>query len=238
MEPAVYVVRVAGGSCVRIAAGGCVRVGRSPLGNDLVLDDPSVSRFHARLRWPFGSTLVVEDLGSANGTLVDGLFAERPVPVGERATLGVGEVELTVELERPGLLPDDGRLVTRLHGDLGSNQAGELTRARELSDLLLDLEREAARGVLHLERRGAWATLTLAAGRVVDASSGRESGEGALRPILDRFARARFRLVAEPAPRAPTLCVSPRALLAGSAGETLRLRAVTTAIAPLRRASA
>lgn len=45
-------------------------IGRAP-DNDVVLDDPTVSSHHARLSWS-GTTLVVEDLSSANGTFVDG----------------------------------------------------------------------------------------------------------------------------------------------------------------------
>lgn len=39
--------------------------------NDVVLDDPTVSSHHARLSWA-GTTLLVEDLSSVNGTFVDG----------------------------------------------------------------------------------------------------------------------------------------------------------------------
>ena len=45
-------------------------IGRAP-GNDVVLDDPTVSNHHARLSWA-GTALRVEDLSSENGTFVDG----------------------------------------------------------------------------------------------------------------------------------------------------------------------
>mgnify|MGYP002030960631 CR=1 FL=1 len=38
---------------------------------DLILDDPTVSGRHARMEWR-GKNIVVQDLGSANGTFVDG----------------------------------------------------------------------------------------------------------------------------------------------------------------------
>jgi pSer/pThr/pTyr-binding forkhead associated (FHA) protein len=47
-----------------------VTIGRAP-GNTLVLDYPDVSARHARLRWQAGS-VVLEDLGSTNGTFVRG----------------------------------------------------------------------------------------------------------------------------------------------------------------------
>lgn len=51
-------------------AGERVRIGRDP-GNELVLDDPNVSRFHAEVV-PREGGLEVRDLGSRNGTRVDG----------------------------------------------------------------------------------------------------------------------------------------------------------------------
>jgi transcriptional regulator with GAF, ATPase, and Fis domain len=51
----------------RLPASGVVRFGRGP-GNDFVIDDPSVSRFHFALH--VGERVEVEDLGSSNGTAV------------------------------------------------------------------------------------------------------------------------------------------------------------------------
>lgn len=63
-------------------------VGRAP-GNGLAVDDPSLSRTHARLHvGPDG--VVLEDLGSTNGVLVDGgpLIGRRPVHTGSSIELG------------------------------------------------------------------------------------------------------------------------------------------------------
>jgi pSer/pThr/pTyr-binding forkhead associated (FHA) protein len=49
---------------------GWVTIGRSPI-SDIVLDDSFVSSTHARLV-PRGQLWFVEDLGSTNGTFVDG----------------------------------------------------------------------------------------------------------------------------------------------------------------------
>jgi hypothetical protein len=55
---------------------------------DLVLSDPSVSGRHARLSWR-GDRILVEDLGSANGTWVDGArIAQVEVRPGAELTLG------------------------------------------------------------------------------------------------------------------------------------------------------
>jgi hypothetical protein len=72
-------------------------IGAAP-DNRLVLTDPFVSAHHARMRWT-GTGWTVEDLGSRNGTLLDG----RPCPphqpqdaaIGARLTLGDLACEIT-----------------------------------------------------------------------------------------------------------------------------------------------
>jgi pSer/pThr/pTyr-binding forkhead associated (FHA) protein len=53
-----------------------VTIGRGK-DNDLVVQDPRVSRQHARLIWD-GSHYVIQDLSSLNGTRVDGLPLSAP----------------------------------------------------------------------------------------------------------------------------------------------------------------
>jgi pSer/pThr/pTyr-binding forkhead associated (FHA) protein len=66
-------------------------IGRHPGLADLVIDDPSVSRRHARLGRD-GDLLYLEDLNSLNGTLIDGEtaapFDPRPVRAGQVIELG------------------------------------------------------------------------------------------------------------------------------------------------------
>jgi len=64
---------------------------------DLQLNDPMVSRRHARIFTEAGS-LFVEDLGSNNGTFVDNkrLQAEQKVEIREKQLIMVGDVKLTV----------------------------------------------------------------------------------------------------------------------------------------------
>ena len=71
-----------------------VRIGQGPR-NDVVLDDDTVSTAHARLEYDSGAWRLV-DLGSRNGTFVDGvrLTAEVPTPLNEGAALAFGLVEL------------------------------------------------------------------------------------------------------------------------------------------------
>lgn len=65
-------------------------VGRLP-DCELVVDDPSVSKHHARLTWSSktGQT-VVEDLGSSNGTLLNGARVRAPTPLKDADELSFG----------------------------------------------------------------------------------------------------------------------------------------------------
>ncbi len=63
-------------------------VGRAPE-CDLALNDVEVSRRHARFYW-HGSQLLVEDLGSANGTVVNGREIVGSQPLNERDLVGIG----------------------------------------------------------------------------------------------------------------------------------------------------
>lgn len=72
---------------------GDTRVGRAE-DMDLVLEDPSVSRQHALLRWEDSSQFVVADLGSANGTWRNGDRIALPVPLRNGDDLRMGSVEM------------------------------------------------------------------------------------------------------------------------------------------------
>ncbi|MCU0621133.1 MAG: FHA domain-containing protein [Gemmatimonadales bacterium] len=72
-----------------------VNLGRADY-NDVVLPEPSVSTAHAKLQRREG-VWVVSDLGSTNGTLVDGERVEGEVPLSPGATLKLGEVALLIE---------------------------------------------------------------------------------------------------------------------------------------------
>lgn len=85
---------------VHLLHGGRVRIGRSAEA-DIPLDDPDVSRLHTSVTVEAGR-VTVADLGSTNGTELDGAsVGERPVPLPPGALLRVGESTLTLSLERP-----------------------------------------------------------------------------------------------------------------------------------------
>jgi pSer/pThr/pTyr-binding forkhead associated (FHA) protein/tetratricopeptide (TPR) repeat protein len=63
-------------------------IGRSP-DVEIVLDDPSVSRVHARLKIEPGGTLVIQDLRSTNGTFLNGSEVKKEIAsIGDRIRIG------------------------------------------------------------------------------------------------------------------------------------------------------
>ena len=66
-------------------------------GADVVIADQAVSRIHASVRID-GQTAVVEDLGSSNGTMVNGepIVAARRVAPGDVVTVGATELEVRI----------------------------------------------------------------------------------------------------------------------------------------------
>ena len=75
-------------------APGVVVVGRAgEAGNDIGVDAPTVSVHHALLHVSAGGTCSVEDLGSSNGTWVDGRFVRAVEPVPAESLLQMGAVQ-------------------------------------------------------------------------------------------------------------------------------------------------
>ncbi|MEM9494296.1 MAG: FHA domain-containing protein, partial [Myxococcota bacterium] len=101
----------------------CVGSSRSA---DVVLLVTGVSRRHARLVVT-GSALIVEDLGSTNGTAIDGVAIDGRSSVPSGAELRFGPVRLRVE----AVEPDDGELAIAL---APTPQAGESRSALSLID--------------------------------------------------------------------------------------------------------
>ena len=69
---------------------------------DIILEDTGVSRHHLELRTETDTSLVATDLGSTNGTYVDGERIRTPVPLHDRSLIKIGRTRLTV------LLPGQG----------------------------------------------------------------------------------------------------------------------------------
>lgn len=73
---------------------GPVVIGRSP-SSDIVIDEPYVSASHACFTIQ-GPALVLEDLGSTNGTMVNGHIIEQPVTLRDTDEVQVGDVIMRV----------------------------------------------------------------------------------------------------------------------------------------------
>ena len=73
---------------------GPVVIGGSP-SSDIVIDEPYVSASHARFTIQ-GPALVLEDLGSTNGTMVNGHIIEQPVTLRDTDEVQVGDVIMRV----------------------------------------------------------------------------------------------------------------------------------------------
>lgn len=83
---------------------GSLRIGRA-LDNDLVIADSRVSRYHAQIVRDAGGPLV-RDLGSTNGTAVDGrVIGEDRLADGDRLSLGGYRIDVHVG-PGPGARPD------------------------------------------------------------------------------------------------------------------------------------
>lgn len=108
-------------------------LGRAP-DVDVVLDDPAISRRHARLSWKDGAPWI-EDLGSRHGTFRNGRRLQGPEPAlpGDRITLGRLEVRLERITDREQAEPLETPLSLAL-GDL--RRWGRGTEPPEVLDLL------------------------------------------------------------------------------------------------------
>ena len=73
---------------------GPVVIGRAP-SSDIVSDEPYVSANHARYTLQ-GPALVLEDLGSTNGTLVNGHPIDQPVPLRDEDEVQVGDAIMRI----------------------------------------------------------------------------------------------------------------------------------------------
>lgn len=118
---------------------GYSEIGRHP-GSGIRLDEEGVSRRHAAMNRA-GSHVVLSDLGSTNGTYLNGALLDAPRPLHDGDLLRIGHVELRLSVEsarpaRPGpeepdAAPDPGESgAAGESGEAGeSGAAGEHARA-------------------------------------------------------------------------------------------------------------
>ena len=89
------VVRLPDGSENEHEITGELKLGRQA-GNDLLLTEGGVSRNHARV-FEDGGTVFIEDLGSANGTFVDGERIAEPTPLTPQSEVVLGDYTLRLK---------------------------------------------------------------------------------------------------------------------------------------------
>lgn len=93
MIPPIVEIRQPGKAPLRVAVHGEVEVGRECDG--VILRDGKISRQHLSLR-PADGGVTVTDLGSSNGTFVNGMRVEEPTVVGVGDVVALGDSELAM----------------------------------------------------------------------------------------------------------------------------------------------
>ncbi len=151
---------------------GNARIGRSAEA-EVSLDEPEVSRFHARIHRMGDGSYEIEDLGSKNGTLVNGKRIDRArLTFGDNITIGR---KTLIEFERFDLAADELRKRDRLEtvGRLGLGIAHDLNNVLGVlvagTSYLQDLPPNRTLG--HAEVMECISDLALAAGRAADLAN-------------------------------------------------------------------
>lgn len=80
-----------------LTTGDTVRLGRNSK-NDIVVDDPHASRWHAELYYD-GTRWLVRDCGTTNGTKVNGVKIQIPTPMESNHVIGIGDTRLRFTLD-------------------------------------------------------------------------------------------------------------------------------------------
>jgi hypothetical protein len=136
-------------------------LGRAAPGCERLADDPELSREHASFARLADGSIEIEDLGSRNGTWVNGVRVTRQrLEPGDTVVVGTTTVEVVLA-PPPSLLYDDelirpwfehalgqvpGAELVDVHGHTGSNDPDGFTFSIE--QLVTTLEAAAARGVV------------------------------------------------------------------------------------------
>ncbi|MGE0709357.1 MAG: FHA domain-containing protein [Planctomycetota bacterium] len=155
-----------------------VRIGRSDA--DITLPHKEVSRRHATIRLD-GGAILVEDLGSSNGTYLNHVLLRAPATLQPGDRVGIGPYELRISDRQPlsesnvGEEMDATAVVSSLAGDLAEVS---------MSELFQDLEFNARSGVLEARHRRSYARLEVEGGVPCAASYEGLSGHEAMLAML------------------------------------------------------
>jgi pSer/pThr/pTyr-binding forkhead associated (FHA) protein len=198
------------------------RIGRGP-GSDVFVPDVDVSRCHADIRWERGA-FIITDLGSANGTLVNGeRITERGLTPGDEIRVGSTMIRFRVE---DSATMKARRLARERHvrevntaasySPVAGGFAGAVADV-PLADVVQVLERAQKTGRLYVCVAESHGTLGLREGRVVgaawyDPSAGELADHEAAHTML-ALSDGVFEFVAEPVPDEARIDASPQALI-------------------------
>ncbi len=177
-------------------ARGYVVLGREPvvIGRgkecDLPLFSDTVSRRHAKV-WREGVRYVVQDLGSANGTFVNGNDAARPVGLEHDDVITVGTIQLkfhVLDCTREDLASRFSQGIEETDLVVKKNAGAALFSGQVTREVfyqvcqLVEFHRHS--GVLRIESGGCAGYLRFKEGVIVDGRFGQATGERAARAIL------------------------------------------------------
>lgn len=118
----------AGTMILRAAQIPVIRLGRAP-DNNFVLDAPSVSRYHAMLSYENSSQPVIADMGSTNGTFVNGELLTEPRQLSPQDLIFLGGFLLHV----------DGRTIKQHDLSASSITARHITKEIDGKTILKDI---------------------------------------------------------------------------------------------------
>ena len=129
---------------------------------DIVIDNPSVSRNQAELVRQTNGTWIVRDLGSSNGTFVNGdkLSGDRPLQVGDEISMGKFSVlfERTLDVQASPAREPSGQAAGSDHGTMFL-KADEVQRLQQMASQKrqahVQWESKGQRGTHYLAATGA-----------------------------------------------------------------------------------
>jgi hypothetical protein len=179
-----------------LAEGRAVSIGRARA-CDLALSSPSASRRHAEV-FPRGGGWAVRDLGSTNGTFLNGQRLGAPRRLAPGDVIGVGEARITfchLEAEAAAARGEERTVVAAAPVESLRGDFAEIPPVGLLQ--MLELERKS--GLLEVEGEGGAARLWIEAGAPVHAESETARGLEAALALAVRPA-GRFRLRPHPGP--------------------------------------
>ena len=177
---------------------------------DVVVEDCSCSRRHARISVDDDGKVLIEDLDSRNGTFVNGRRIEAPTPAGDGDQIRAGTTILVVSYEpaeEPSpetreysgdtlfLEAEEGSGAARVPiEDLTSSGIGGHLSSVSLIEVLQMLTHMGRSGTLYLDFRDSGASVEIRSGKILAAAYGEDVGLAALHAVAPRH-DGRFRFV-------------------------------------------